>query len=87
MVTRSQDELAVRVAYDEVADSDVDPLPVDRAQPPLELAMVEHFAALPRVIGVAYRALRPGGLLLVAFQSGRGIQDVSASYRRRGHRR
>jgi SAM-dependent methyltransferase len=40
---------------------------------------------LPRIFGEANRALRSGGLLLVAFQSGCGIQDVSAAYRRRGH--
>ena len=31
------------------------------------------------------RVLRPSGLFLVAFQSGRGIRDVSDSYRQRGH--
>ena len=31
------------------------------------------------------RVLRPAGLVLVAFQSGRGVQDVSENYRRRGH--
>ena len=29
--------------------------------------------------------LRPGGHLLVGFQSGAGIRDVSAAYRRFGH--
>ena len=29
--------------------------------------------------------LRPDGLLLVAFQSGRGVRDISESYRRCGH--
>lgn len=31
------------------------------------------------------RVLRPGGLVLVAFQSGSGVQDVSEAYRRHGH--
>lgn len=42
-------------------------------------------ADLPRIIGEARRVLRASGLFLVAFQSGRGVQDVSDSYRRRGH--
>ena len=33
----------------------------------------------------AHRVLRPGGSILVAFQSGDGIQDLSDSYRRRGY--
>ena len=31
------------------------------------------------------RVLRPGGHVLVGFQSGQGLRDVSASYRRFGH--
>jgi SAM-dependent methyltransferase len=33
----------------------------------------------------AHRVLRPGGSILVAFQSGEGVQDLSASFRSRGH--
>jgi SAM-dependent methyltransferase len=33
----------------------------------------------------AHRVLRPGGSILVAFQSGDGVQDLSESYRRRGY--
>ncbi len=40
---------------------------------------------LPRIVSETSRVLRPSGLFLVAFQSGRGIQDVSDNYRRRGH--
>ena len=40
---------------------------------------------LPRIMREASRFLRPAGLFLVAFQSGRGVQDVSDTYRRRGH--
>jgi SAM-dependent methyltransferase len=166
-MTRPQDELAVRVAYDEVADAYAEHFRSTEPELPLELAMVEHFVSLlpgdrhvldagcgagrmmpvlaalgcrvdgvdlspqmirrarqdhatfpsqvasitalpfsdgsfdgvlswystihhpdpdlPRILGEAHRVLRPGGLLLVAFQSGRGIQDVSGSYRRHGH--
>jgi SAM-dependent methyltransferase len=42
-------------------------------------------ADLPRVMSEARRVLRPGGLLLIAFQSGSGVRDVSDSYRRYGH--
>lgn len=40
---------------------------------------------LPRIFGEASRVLRPGGLVLVAFQSGRGTHDLSGAYRRHGH--
>jgi SAM-dependent methyltransferase len=40
---------------------------------------------LPSIFIEAARVLRPGGLILVAFQSGHGTQDVSAAYRRHGH--
>lgn len=33
----------------------------------------------------AHRVLRPAGSILVAFQSGDGVQDLSESYRRRGY--
>jgi SAM-dependent methyltransferase len=40
---------------------------------------------LPPIFGEAARVLRTGGLLLLAFQSGDEILDVSEAYRRRGH--
>lgn len=40
---------------------------------------------LPPVFAEAARVIRPGGIVLTAFQSGRGVHDVSAAYRRRGH--
>lgn len=40
---------------------------------------------LPRILSETSRVLRPSGLFLVAFQSGRGVQDVSDNYLRRGH--
>ena len=42
-------------------------------------------SALARVFAEASRVLRPGGHLLVGFQSGEGVRDVSAAYRRFGH--
>ena len=39
---------------------------------------------LPQIFSEAQRVLRPGGLLIAAFQSGRGALDVSAAYRRHG---
>ena len=42
-------------------------------------------ADLPPIFSEARRVLRPSGLFLVAFQSGRGVQDVSDHYKRRGH--
>lgn len=33
----------------------------------------------------AHRVLRPGGSILVAFQSGDGVEDLSESYRNRGY--
>lgn len=42
-------------------------------------------ADLRRILDEARRVLRPSGLLLVAFQVGRGVQDVSENYRRHGH--
>ena len=42
-------------------------------------------AGLDRVLAEAVRVLRPGGHLLVGFQSGTGTRDVSPSYRRLGH--
>jgi len=38
-----------------------------------------------RIVEEAARVVRPGGHLLVGFQSGEGARDVSASYRRLGH--
>lgn len=40
---------------------------------------------LSRIFSEVHRVLRPGGLFLVAFQSGRGVRDVSDNYRRHGH--
>ncbi len=37
------------------------------------------------IFAEAARVLRPGGHLLIAFQSGEGTRDVSAAYRRVGH--
>ncbi|WP_432494509.1 class I SAM-dependent DNA methyltransferase [Kineococcus gypseus] len=41
-------------------------------------------AGQARVFSEAARVLRPGGHVLVGFQSGRGTRDVSAAYRRYG---
>lgn len=43
------------------------------------------YADLPRIFGEARRAMRTGGTLLVAFQSGSGTRDVADAYRRHGH--
>jgi len=40
---------------------------------------------LLQILVEASRVLRVGGVLLAAFQSGRGTRDVSGAYRRRGH--
>jgi SAM-dependent methyltransferase len=161
------DELSVRRAYDEVADTYADHFRSTEPELPVELAMIEHFASLltgerrvldagcgagrmmpvlatlgcrvqgidlspnmirrsrrdhgsypsqvgsltelpfadgsfdgvfswystihspdadlPRIFGEARRVLRPSGLVLVAFQVGHGVQDVSENYRRHGH--
>lgn len=42
-------------------------------------------AGLAHVLAEAVRVTRPGGHLLVASQSGRGVRDVAPSYRRFGH--
>jgi SAM-dependent methyltransferase len=42
-------------------------------------------AQLPCLLRELRRVVRPGGLVLVAFQAGEGVRDVSESYRRRGH--
>ena len=42
-------------------------------------------AGQPQIFAEAARVLRPDGHLLVGFQSGDGIRDVSAAYRRFGH--
>jgi SAM-dependent methyltransferase len=42
-------------------------------------------SSLARVLTEVSRVLRPGGHLLVGFQSGEGVRDVSAAYRRFGH--
>jgi len=40
---------------------------------------------LPAAVRELRRVLRPEGLLLVAFQCGEGVRDVSDAYRRHGH--
>jgi SAM-dependent methyltransferase len=40
---------------------------------------------LPPAVGEVRRVLRPGGHVLVAFQVGEGVRDVSQGYRRLGH--
>lgn len=42
-------------------------------------------AGQARIFAEAARVLRPGGHLLVGFQSGEGTRDVSGAYRRFGH--
>ena len=42
-------------------------------------------AGQARIFAEATRVLRPGGYLLVGFQSGEGTRDVSWAYRRFGH--
>ena len=42
-------------------------------------------SGLDRVLAEAVRVLRPGGHLLVGFQSGTGVRDVGPAYRRLGH--
>lgn len=39
----------------------------------------------PRIFAEAARVLRPGGHVLVGFQSGQGVRDVAPAYRRFGH--
>lgn len=40
---------------------------------------------MPDVFGEARRVLRPGGVMLVAFQAGDGISDVGAAFRKLGY--
>lgn len=42
-------------------------------------------AQLPGVLAEMVRVVRPGGLLLVAFQAGHGTLDLAESYGRHGH--
>lgn len=42
-------------------------------------------AGQARILAEAARVVRPGGHVLVGFQSGEGVRDVSAAYRRFGH--
>lgn len=163
----AQDEAAVQVAYDAVADTYADHFRSTEPELPVELAMVAHFASLlhgprkvldagcgagrmmpvladlgcavegvdlspemirrarrdrpdfpsqvgsitalpfpdamfdgvfswystihspdedlPQIWREVRRVLRPGGVVLVTFQAGHGITDVSDNYRRRGH--
>ncbi|MGZ4533155.1 MAG: class I SAM-dependent methyltransferase [Mycobacteriaceae bacterium] len=166
-MTFAQDEPAVRLAYDEVADTYADHFRSTEPELHVELAMIAHFASLlprgalldagcgagrmmpvlaahgcrveevdlspamvrrsrrdhsaypsqvaslgdlpfpddsfdgvfswystihttegdlPRILNEVRRVLQPGGLFLVAFQSGQGVRDVSENYRRRGPR-
>ncbi|KRE56443.1 class I SAM-dependent methyltransferase [Phycicoccus sp. Soil748] len=56
-MTTSQDEPAVRSAYDEVADTYADHFRSTEPELPVELAMVEHFASL---VGGGRRVLDAG---------------------------
>ncbi|MDO5682840.1 MAG: methyltransferase domain-containing protein [Propionibacteriaceae bacterium] len=40
---------------------------------------------VPRILAELARVLRDGGVLLIAFQSGDGLRDVSEAYRAAGH--
>ena len=40
---------------------------------------------LPAIFGEARRVLRPGGVVLVAFQTGDGVREIGAGFRQRGH--
>jgi SAM-dependent methyltransferase len=40
---------------------------------------------LPRILGEAVRVVRPGGLVLLAFQVGSGAHEVGQTYRALGH--
>lgn len=104
-MTGPQDELAVRLAYDEVADTYANRFPstepefgstlrwstTSRPSFPANDASWTYSTThtphvdLPRVMSEVRRVLRPGGLSLIAFRSGRGVRDVSNSYRRYGH--
>lgn len=42
-------------------------------------------AELPLIVAEARRVLRPGGIVLLAFQTGTGVRDVGGAYRRFGH--
>lgn len=42
-------------------------------------------AALPGLVSEMRRVLRPGGLMLLAFQTGSGVRDIAEGFRKRGH--
>jgi ubiquinone/menaquinone biosynthesis C-methylase UbiE len=70
-----------------VASLDALPLPDAAVDGVLLWYSVIHTppAGLPRLLAEAVRVTRPGGHVLVASQSGRGVRDVAPSYRRFGH--
>ncbi|MEV6692232.1 methyltransferase domain-containing protein [Micromonospora sp. NPDC051196] len=63
------------------------PYPDDRFDGVLLWYSIIHTppAGQARIFAEVARILRPGGHLLVGFQSGEGIRDVSGAYRRFGH--
>ncbi len=71
----------------DVASLDALPLPDASVDGVLLWYSVIHTppSGLRRVLAEAVRVCRPGGHLLVASQSGRGVRDVAPSYRRFGH--
>jgi ubiquinone/menaquinone biosynthesis C-methylase UbiE len=63
------------------------PYPDDRFEGVMLWYSIIHTpsAGQARIFAEAIRVLRPGGHVLVGFQSGEGTRDVPASYRRFGH--
>ncbi|MBO1756894.1 class I SAM-dependent methyltransferase [Allobranchiibius sp. CTAmp26] len=63
------------------------PFPGDRFDGVLFWYSIIHVADsdLPAVFAEARRVLRPGGVMLVAFQAGEGVSDVGAGYRKLGY--
>ena len=79
-MTTSQDEPAVRSAYDEVADTYADHFRSTEPELPVELAMVEHFASL---LGGGRRVLDAGcgagRMMPVLAQHGCRVEGVDLS--------